>query len=62
MGALGDDGHTGSFIDVVVGVYRHDPVMCSAGLYRVVTGLGQWGFHHFDAVTDDFGNLVRVSE
>lgn len=56
------DYGTGFFIDVVIGVYRHDPVMCRAGMYRVVTGLGQWGLRHFDAVTDDFGNLVGVSQ
>lgn len=62
MSALRDSGRASCFIDVAIGIYRHDPVMCSAGFYRVVTGMGTWGFHHFDAVTDDFGNLVKVGE
>jgi hypothetical protein len=47
----------------VVGVYRHDPVMNGReGLYHVVICIEMidWRERCFDAVVDDFGNLVRV--
>jgi len=52
----------GLFYNPLVSFYRHDELFCRAGLYRVVTGMGEWGFSHFNAVVDDFGNLVKVSQ
>ena len=48
---------------MVVGVFRHYPLMCRAGFYRVipVPCIG-WVLPHCDAVVDDFGNLVMVSQ
>lgn len=44
------------------GIYRHDPLMCDRpGVYRVVFCADQqWKLPHFNAVCDDFGNLVVV--
>lgn len=40
---------------MLCGIWRHDGLMCAAGKYRVITD-----DNLFDAVMDDFGNLVRV--
>jgi hypothetical protein len=42
------------------GLYRHDEHMARPGFYRVITGLHEFGFPSFNAVVDDFGNLVAV--
>jgi hypothetical protein len=49
----------------VVGWFCHSPEICRPGHYRVVfDGLNGWfgGRHCFDAVVDDFGNLVKVAQ
>jgi len=44
---------------ILCGMWRHYDGMCLPGTYRVVICLD--GADHYDAVMDDFGNLVRVS-
>ena len=48
----------------LVGVYRHDALMCGPGLYGVVFCIDkQWmPLSCFSAVCDDFGDLVRVTQ
>jgi hypothetical protein len=58
-------GHTGSVIFTypVVGVYRHDTLMCDdPRTYHVVICIDELivSERSFAAVVDDFGNLVRV--
>ena len=44
----------------LVGIWRHDNLICKPGLYCVAPCLGNFApVSH--AVMDDFGNLVRVS-
>lgn len=44
----------------LVGIWRHEPLMCKPGFYRVVfPEFGDFA-RAADAVMDDFGNLVRV--
>lgn len=44
----------------LVGLWRHDPIACKPGTYRVVfCDCGSFAGHH-NAVMDDFGNLVKV--
>jgi hypothetical protein len=48
-------------IPMLVGVWRHSPLMCKPGFYRVVPcSFGFYDLPHCDAVVDDFGNLVMV--
>lgn len=47
-------------LSVEFGLYRHDSLMARPGFYRVITGLHTFGLPSFDAVMDDFGNLVAV--
>jgi len=45
----------------LVGVWRHEKLLCKPGLYRVVFAVElQWNAPHSDAVMDDYGNLVEV--
>lgn len=45
----------------LIGIFRHCTAMCRPGMWRVVTGMREFGLGHFDAVVDDFGTLVKVS-
>lgn len=44
---------------ILVGCWRHETIMCRPGLWRVVVCCDE--YRNYDAVVDDFGNLVRVS-
>ena len=64
MSALRESTLDVVFVDMLVGLYRHDNRICKPGLYRVVfCEFGACSFipENADAVCDDFGNLVKVS-
>ena len=46
---------------VLAGYHRHIDVLCRPGMYYVSVCLGVFPVG-FDAVCDDFGNLVKVTQ